>query len=70
MDRGNNGQYLEAIRLAETVSPESTAYSSARSQIRNWRNILQPPAPPPIIESTPVAPASPSAEPTPESTAQ
>jgi hypothetical protein len=63
MDQANNGQYLEAIRLAETVSPESTAYSSARSQIRNWRNILQPPAPPPIIESSPLSPESPVAAP-------
>ncbi|MFN6187191.1 MAG: chromosome segregation ATPase, partial [Microcystis sp.] len=31
-DQANNGRYLEAIRLAESVSRESTAYSSARSQ--------------------------------------
>ncbi len=43
-DLANNGRYLEAIRLAESVSPESTAYSSARSQMQGWRNILQPPA--------------------------
>jgi hypothetical protein len=55
-DQANNGRYLEAIRLAESVSPESTAYSSARSQMQGWRNILQPPAPPPIVESTPPSP--------------
>ncbi|KAB0240084.1 chromosome segregation ATPase [Microcystis aeruginosa EAWAG127a] len=55
-DQANNGRYLEAIRLAESVSPESTAYSSARSQMQGWRNILQPPAPPPIVESTPSSP--------------
>ncbi|MCU7245463.1 MAG: chromosome segregation ATPase [Microcystis aeruginosa WS75] len=57
-EQANNGRYLEAIRLAESVSPESTAYSSARSQIQGWRNILQPPAPPPIVESTPLSPES------------
>ncbi len=57
--QANNGRYLEAIRLAESVSPESTAYSSARSQMQGWRNILQPPAPPPIVESTPLSPESP-----------
>jgi hypothetical protein len=62
-DQANNGRYLEAIRIAEGVSPESTAYSSARSQIQGWRNILQPPAPPPIIESTPLPPESPGTEP-------
>ena len=55
-DQANNGRYLEAIRLAESVSRESTAYSSARSQMQGWRNILQPPAPPPIVESTPSSP--------------
>ena len=64
-DQANNGSYLEAIRLAESVSPESTAYSSARSQIRGWRNILQPPAPPPIVESTPLSPESPIEAPSP-----
>jgi len=58
-DQANNGRYLEAIRLAESVSRESTAYSSARSQMQGWRNILQPPAPPPIVESTPLSPESP-----------
>ncbi|MFM7477390.1 MAG: chromosome segregation ATPase, partial [Microcystis aeruginosa] len=57
-DQANNGRYLEAIRLAESVSRESTAYSSARSQMQGWRNILQPPAPPPIVESTPLSPES------------
>ncbi|TRV06355.1 MAG: chromosome segregation ATPase [Microcystis wesenbergii Mw_MB_S_20031200_S109] len=61
----NNGRYLEAIRLAESVSPESTAYSSARSQMQGWRNILQPPAPPPIVESTPLSPESPREAPSP-----
>ena len=64
-DLANNGRYLEAIRLAESVSPESTAYSSARSQIQGWRNILQPPAPPPIVESTPLSPESPIETPSP-----
>ena len=64
-DLANNGSYLEAIRLAESVSPESTAYSSARSRIRGWRNILQPPAPPPIVESTPLSPESPIEAPSP-----
>lgn len=64
-DQANNGSYLEAIRLAESVSPESTAYSSARSQIQGWRNILQPPAPPPIVESTPLSPESPIEAPSP-----
>jgi len=64
-DQANNGRYLEAIRLAESVSPESTAYSSARSQIQGWRNILQPPAPPPIVESTPLSPESPIEAPSP-----
>ena len=64
-DQANNGRYLEAIRLAESVSPESTAYSSARSQIQGWRNILQPPAPPPIVESTPLSPESPIETPSP-----
>ncbi|MCA2724215.1 MAG: chromosome segregation ATPase [Microcystis sp. M048S1] len=64
-DLANNGRYLEAIRLAESVSPESTAYSSARSQMQGWRNILQPPAPPPIVESTPLSPESPIEAPSP-----
>ena len=64
-DQANNGRYLEAIRLAESVSPESTAYSSARSQIQGWRNILQPPAPAPIVESTPLSPESPIKAPSP-----
>ena len=64
-DLANNGRYLEAIRLAESVSPESTAYSSARSQMQGWRNILQPPAPPPIVESTPLSPESPIKAPSP-----
>ena len=64
-DQANNGRYLEAIRLAESVSPESTAYSSARSQMQGWRNILQPPAPPPIVESTPLSPESPIETPSP-----
>ena len=64
-DLANNGRYLEAIRLAESVSPESTAYSSARSQIQGWRNILQPPAPAPIVESTPLSPESPIKAPSP-----
>jgi len=64
-DQANNGRYLEAIRLAESVSRESTAYSSARSQMQGWRNILQPPAPPPIVESTPLAPESPIETPSP-----
>ena len=64
-DQANNGRYLEAISLAESVSPESTAYSSARSQIQGWRNILQPPAPPPIVESTPLSPESPIETPSP-----
>ncbi len=64
-DQANNGRYLEAIRLAESVSPESTAYSSARSQMQGWRNILQPPAPPPIVESTPLSPESPIEAPSP-----
>ncbi|MFM7878044.1 MAG: chromosome segregation ATPase [Microcystis panniformis] len=64
-DQANNGRYLEAIRLAESVSRESTAYSSARSQIQGWRNILQPPAPPPIVESTPLSPESPIEAPSP-----
>lgn len=64
-DNANNGRYLEAIRLAESVSPESTAYSSARSQMQGWRNILQPPAPPPIVESTPLSPESPIETPSP-----
>ncbi|MCA2504869.1 MAG: chromosome segregation ATPase [Microcystis sp. M54BS1] len=64
-DQANNGSYLEAIRLAESVSPESTAYSSARSQIQGWRNILQPPAPPPIVESTPLSPEYPIEAPSP-----
>ena len=64
-DQANNGRYLEAIRLAESVSPESTAYSSARSQIQGWRNILQPPAPAPIVESTPLSPESPIETPSP-----
>jgi hypothetical protein len=63
--QANNGRYLEAIRLAESVSPESTAYSSARSQMQGWRNILQPPAPPPIVESTPLSPESPREAPSP-----
>ncbi|TRV42769.1 MAG: chromosome segregation ATPase [Microcystis panniformis Mp_MB_F_20051200_S9] len=63
--RANNGSYLEAIRLAESVSRESTAYSSARSQMQGWRNILQPPAPPPIVESTPLSPESPIETPSP-----
>jgi len=64
-EQANNGRYLEAIRLAESVSPESTAYSSARSQIQGWRNILQPPAPPTIVESTPLSPESPIETPSP-----
>lgn len=64
-DQANNGRYLEAIRLAESVSPESTAYSSARSQMQGWRNILQPPAPAPIVESTPLSPESPIEAPSP-----
>ncbi|GCL48281.1 chromosome segregation ATPase [Microcystis aeruginosa] len=64
-DQANNGRYLEAIRLAESVSRESTAYSSARSQMQGWRNILQPPAPPPIVESTPLSPESPIETPSP-----
>ena len=64
-DLANNGSYLEAIRLAESVSRESTAYSSARSQMQGWRNILQPPAPPPIVESTPLSPESPIETPSP-----
>jgi len=64
-EQANNGRYLEAIRLAESVSPESTAYSSARSQMQGWRNILQPPAPPPIVESTPLSPESPIEAPSP-----
>lgn len=64
-DQANNGRYLEAIRLAESVSRESTAYSSARSQMQGWRNILQPPAPPPIVESTPLSPESPMEAPSP-----
>ncbi|QGZ88457.1 chromosome segregation ATPase [Microcystis aeruginosa] len=64
-DQANNGRYLEAIRLAESVSPESTAYSSARSQMQGWRNILQPPAPAPIVESTPLSPESPLEAPSP-----
>lgn len=64
-DLANNGRYLEAIRLAESVSPESTAYSSARSQMQGWRNILQPPAPAPIVESTPLSPESPIEAPSP-----
>jgi hypothetical protein len=64
-DNANNGRYLEAIRLAESVSRESTAYSSARSQMQGWRNILQPPAPPPIVESTPLSPESPIETPSP-----
>ncbi|GBL08605.1 hypothetical protein MSj_00078 [Microcystis aeruginosa Sj] len=64
-DQANNGRYLEAIRLAESVSRESTAYSSARSQMQGWRNILQPPAPPPIVESTPPSPESPIEAPSP-----
>ena len=64
-DLANNGRYLEAIRLAESVSPESTAYSSARSQMQGWRNILQPPAPAPIVESTPLSPESPIKAPSP-----
>ncbi|MDB9431821.1 chromosome segregation ATPase [Microcystis aeruginosa] len=64
-DQANNGRYLEAIRLAESVSRESTAYSSARSQMQGWRNILQPPAPPPIVESTPPSPESPMEAPSP-----
>lgn len=64
-DLANNGSYLEAIRLAESVSRESTAYSSARSQMQGWRNILQPPAPPPIVESTPLSPESPIEAPSP-----
>ncbi|GEA26774.1 hypothetical protein MiAbW_01330 [Microcystis aeruginosa NIES-4325] len=63
--QANNGRYLEAIRLAESVSPESTAYSSARSQMQGWRNILQPPAPAPIVESTPLSPESPIEAPSP-----
>jgi hypothetical protein len=63
--QANNGRYLEAIRLAESVSPESTAYSSARSQMQGWRNILQPPAPAPIVESTPLSPESPREAPSP-----
>jgi hypothetical protein len=64
-EQANNGRYLEAISLAESVSPESTAYSSARSQIQGWRNILQPPAPAPIVESTPLSPESPIETPSP-----
>ncbi|GCA80743.1 chromosome segregation ATPase [Microcystis aeruginosa] len=64
-DLANNGSYLEAIRLAQSVSGESTAYSSARSQIQGWRNILQPPAPPPIVESSPLSPESPIETPSP-----
>ena len=64
-DQANNGRYLEAIRLAESVSRESTAYSSARSQMQGWRNILQPPAPPPIVESIPLSPESPIETPSP-----
>lgn len=64
-NQANNGRYLEAIRLAESVSPESTAYSSAHSQMQGWRNILQPPAPPPIVESTPLYPESPTEAPSP-----
>jgi hypothetical protein len=43
----NTSSVQEAIDLARTIPRESTAYESARSQIRMWRKMLEPqPLPP------------------------
>ncbi len=52
-DQANTGNYTEAIRLAENIPTESSAYSSARSQIEIWRRILEPAPPPPLPEAMP-----------------
>jgi hypothetical protein len=67
-DQANYGRYAEAISIAEKIPSDSSAYHSARSQIQSWREILQPPAPAPIVEPLPVE--SPVPSPTPETTTE
>jgi hypothetical protein len=67
-DQANFGRYLEAISIAERIRSDSSAYSSAQEQIRGWREILQPPAPPTVTEPVPVDP--PPSEPAPATLGQ
>jgi hypothetical protein len=67
-DQANFGRYLEAISIAERIPRDSSAYSSAQEQIRGWREILQPAAPPEVTEPAPVE--SPVAEPAPATLGQ
>ncbi|MDV2999845.1 MAG: hypothetical protein N5P05_001451 [Chroococcopsis gigantea SAG 12.99] len=59
-DQGNNGNYTEAIRLAENIPSESSAYSSARSQIEilaaYFRSDSPPPFPKPRLRAFPKPP--------------
>lgn len=44
----NTSSLQEAINLARTIPRESTAYESARSQIRMWQQMLEPQPLPPV----------------------
>lgn len=67
-DQANLGRYNEAISIARRIPRDSSAYSSARQQIRAWREILQPPAIETIPEPSSIE--SPLSAPDPESTGQ
>lgn len=51
----NTSSLKEAIRLAKMIPSESDAYDAARSQIKVWRQILEPaplpPVPPPLLQT-------------------
>lgn len=49
-----------AITIAKLIPRSSPSYQDAQEQIRNWRRILNPPAPPVIpVQSQPTTAASP-----------
>lgn len=54
-DTANTSSLEEAIRLAKMIPSESDAYNAARSQIKVWRQILEPaplpPVPPPLMQT-------------------
>lgn len=58
-DQARQASLQEAIDLARMIPVESAAYDAAQNQIRAWRNVLNPPVPPP--PSTIIAPPAPPA---------
>lgn len=48
-EKANLSEYTEAIRIAKQIPSGSAAYSTAQSQVKIWRRLLEPPLPPPEL---------------------